>query len=160
MLHEKLSTLLDPRSPRTNISALVEIKPGVGGSESSLFLSDLLRMYSRYATLRGWTAKIISSEDKEGGGLKNAILEIDGEGAYDCLQWESGVHRVQRVPKTEASGRVHTSTVQVLVRSPRLLHPLSMDSCPLAFRSYLIPKKLLMWTQMETFWMRMMSELK
>ncbi|OCB88187.1 release factor [Sanghuangporus baumii] len=115
LLYEKIPALLVPRSIATDVSALIELKPGVGGSESSLFLSDLLRMYTRYANLRRWTAKIISSDNKDGGGLKYAILEIGGEGAYECLQWENGVHRVQRIPKTEASGRVHTSTVQVLV---------------------------------------------
>ncbi|KAL5504872.1 MRF1 [Sanghuangporus vaninii] len=115
LLHEKIPALLVPRSIATDVSALIELKPGVGGSESSLFLSDLLRMYTRYASLCSWTAKIISSDNKDGGGLKYAILEIGGEGAYECLRWENGVHRVQRIPKTEASGRVHTSTVQVLV---------------------------------------------
>lgn len=75
------------------MSALLEIKPGVGGSESSLFLTELLRMYSRFASLRDWTAKIVVKEEREGGGMKSAILEIIGEGAYDCLKWESGVHR-------------------------------------------------------------------
>ncbi|EJD08523.1 release factor [Fomitiporia mediterranea MF3/22] len=114
-LHDKFPALLIPHSQTSDMSALLEIKPGVGGSESSLFLADLLRMYSRFANLRGWSSKIVAQEDREGGGMKNAILEVDGEGAYDCLRWESGVHRVQRVPKTEAAGRVHTSTVQVIV---------------------------------------------
>ncbi|PAV17674.1 peptide chain release factor 1 [Pyrrhoderma noxium] len=114
-LEDAFPSLLVLPSKTNTLSALLEIKPGVGGSESSLFLQDLLRMYTRYASLRDWPSKIVAKEDRDGGGMKNAILEIVGEGAYDCLRWESGVHRVQRVPATESSGRVHTSTVQVIV---------------------------------------------
>ena len=117
-LYTKLPELLVPPSQTTGLSALVELKPGVGGSESSLFCQDLLRMYSRWATLRGWTAKPVALEEREGGGLKHAMLEIAGGGAYEWLRWESGVHRVQRVPATESAGRVHTSTVQVIVSIP------------------------------------------
>ena len=114
-LEDAFPSLLVLPSKTNTLSALLEIKPGVGGSESSLLLQDLLRMYTRYASLRDWPSKIVAKEDRDGGGMKNAILEIVGEGAYDCLRWESGVHRVQRVPATESSGRVHTSTVQVIV---------------------------------------------
>ncbi|KAH8109915.1 release factor, partial [Phellopilus nigrolimitatus] len=107
--------LLVPQSQTSDMSALIEIKPGVGGSESSLFLADLLRMYTRFGNLRGWSSKIITKEDRDGGGMKNATLEVIGDGVYDLLRWESGVHRVQRVPATESSGRVHTSTVQIIV---------------------------------------------
>lgn len=112
------STLIPPSQTQTfGLSALLELKPGVGGSEASLFLQDLLRMYTRWATSSmGWEAKVVAKEEREGGGLKNAILEVVGEGAYEWLRWESGVHRVQRVPTTESGGRVHTSTVQVIVR--------------------------------------------
>ena len=133
--------LLLPRPPPTaHLSALVELRTGVGGSEASLFLGDLLRMYTRLANarqrdaagsttpttsmqtrLRGgptaaWTPDVVSRQETESGGVKDAVLEIRGAGAYDVLRWESGVHRVQRVPATESSGRTHTSTVAVVVR--------------------------------------------
>jgi peptide chain release factor 1 len=108
-------SLLVPRSTTTHLSALLELKSGVGGSESSLFLGELLRMYIRLAHTMDWRTHIIASNDVEGGGTKDAIVEIKGEGSYDSLRWESGVHRVQRVPATEAGGRIHTSTVAVLV---------------------------------------------
>ncbi|KAI6169703.1 hypothetical protein EDD17DRAFT_1784995 [Pisolithus thermaeus] len=108
-------SLLVPPSPTRSLSALLELKAGVGGSEAALFLTDLLRVYVRYATSRGWQSSIVQSSEVTGGGLRDAIVEIKGEGAYDTLRWESGVHRVQRVPATEASGRVHTSTVTAIV---------------------------------------------
>ncbi|KAI6044508.1 hypothetical protein EDC04DRAFT_313531 [Pisolithus marmoratus] len=108
-------SLLVPPSPTRTLSALLELKAGVGGSEAALFLMDLLRVYVRYATSRGWQSSIVQSSEVMGGGLRDAIVEIKGEGAYDTLRWESGVHRVQRVPATEASGRVHTSTVAAIV---------------------------------------------
>lgn len=108
-------SLLVPLSPTRSLSALLELKAGVGGSEAALFLTDLLRVYIRYATSRGWQSSIVQSSEVTGGGLRDAIVEIKGEGAYDTLRWESGVHRVQRVPATEASGRVHTSTITTIV---------------------------------------------
>ncbi|KAF9445275.1 release factor [Macrolepiota fuliginosa MF-IS2] len=107
--------LLVPPSTTVQLGALMELKSGVGGSESSLFLADMLRMYQRLANASRWKAHIVSKNDLETGGIKDAVVEIKGEGAYDALRWESGVHRVQRVPATEASGRVHTSTVAVVV---------------------------------------------
>jgi peptide chain release factor 1 len=107
--------LLVPRSTTAHLSALVELKSGVGGSESSLFLGELLRMYIRLAHTANWRTQILASNEVDGGGTKDAIVEIKGAGSYDALRWESGVHRVQRIPTTEASGRVHTSTVAVLV---------------------------------------------
>jgi peptide chain release factor 1 len=107
--------LLVPPSSTTNLSALMELKSGVGGSEASLFLANLLRMYLRLANVNRWKAAVVGSNETDGGGTKDAIIEIKGEGAYDALRWESGVHRVQRVPATEASGRVHTSTVAIVV---------------------------------------------
>ena len=97
------------------MSALIELKAGVGGSESSLFCADLLRMYTRYAHARGWAPAVVSANASDQGGFKDAILEITGAGAYEALRAESGVHRVQRVPATESSGRVHTSTVAAVV---------------------------------------------
>lgn len=93
----------------------MEMKSGVGGSESSLFLGDLLRMYQRLANVNRWKAQVVAQNDNDGGGTKDAIIEIKGDGAYDALRFESGVHRVQRVPATESSGRVHTSTVSIVV---------------------------------------------
>jgi len=123
-LLESLSTtfpsLLVPISPTIHLSALVELKSGVGGSEASLFLSDLLRVYLRYAQTMRWKAEIIGKSDSDGGGIKDAVVEVKGVGAYDGLKWESGVHRVQRVPATEAKGRVHTSTVAAIVSIPTI----------------------------------------
>lgn len=110
-------SLLVPPSTTAHLSALMEMKSGVGGSESGLFLADLLRMYQRLANVNRWKAQIVAQNDNDGGGTKDAIIEVKGEGAYDALRWESGVHRVQRVPATESSGRVHTSTVAIVVRA-------------------------------------------
>lgn len=112
---DSLTKSLLPQSATAELSALIELKPGVGGSEASLFLEDLLRMYTRLSVTKGWQAKLASKDDRDEGGLKFATLEVTGHGAYDEFRWESGVHRVQRVPATEASGRVHTSTVSVVV---------------------------------------------
>jgi len=97
------------------MSALLELKSGVGGSEASLFLGDLLRVYLRYAEAMKWKAEIVEKNESDGGGVRDAIVEVKGVGAYDGLKWESGVHRVQRVPATESKGRVHTSTVAAVV---------------------------------------------
>lgn len=113
-MHDLPNALLPP-SETEGLSALVELKAGVGGSESSLFAAELLRMYGRFARLNGWEPTMLASSESDGGGLKDVILEVKGACAYDALRWESGVHRVQRVPATEASGRLHTSTVAALV---------------------------------------------
>ncbi|KAF8066832.1 hypothetical protein FPV67DRAFT_1417323 [Lyophyllum atratum] len=115
LVETTVPALLIPPSTTTHLSAMLELKSGVGGSESSLFLANLLRMYLRLANVRRWQASVVSQNENEGGGIKDAIVEVKGEGAYEALRWESGVHRVQRVPATEASGRVHTSTVAVIV---------------------------------------------
>ncbi|KAJ7449955.1 peptide chain release factor 1 [Mycena latifolia] len=108
-------TILAPPSRTTHLSALMELKSGVGGSEASLFLGEMVRMYLRLAQVSRWKGDVVVSNELEGGGVKDAVVEFKGPGAYDALQWESGVHRVQRVPATEQSGRVHTSTVAVVV---------------------------------------------
>ena len=108
-------SLIIPPSSTAHMSALMELKAGVGGSESNLFLGELMRMYLRYAQSVKWKTTTVSSLNTPEGGVKNAVVEFKGPGAYDSLRWESGVHRVQRVPATEASGRVHTSTVAVVV---------------------------------------------
>ncbi|KAH9956159.1 hypothetical protein BC827DRAFT_1233146 [Russula dissimulans] len=115
LLKHDLPNAILPSSETENLSALVELKAGVGGSESSLFVAELLRMYGRFSRLNDWEPTVLSSSESDGGGFKDAILEVKGLGAYDALRWESGVHRVQRVPATEASGRVHTSTVAAVV---------------------------------------------
>jgi peptide chain release factor 1 len=115
MVQNTFPSLLIPPSTTKRLSALMELKSGVGGSESSLFLSDMLRMYQRLANSANWKSSIVVKNETEGGGIKDAIVEIKGEGAYDALRWESGVHRVQRVPATESNGRTHTSTVAIVV---------------------------------------------
>lgn len=117
-----LPTLLVSASPTARLGALFELKSGVGGAEASLFLGEMLRMYVRLADSRGWRAATVAQNETDGGGVKDAILEIAGEGAYDALRWESGVHRVQRVPATETGGRTHTSTVAVVVRLLQRFH--------------------------------------
>jgi peptide chain release factor 1 len=104
-------------SSSSTFSAIIELKSGVGGDEASLFLGTVLRMYTRLASTNGFKPSIVSSTALEGsgGGYKEALLEVEGEGSYDLFRWETGVHRVQRVPATETSGRTHTSTITVLV---------------------------------------------
>ncbi|KAH9853811.1 release factor [Lenzites betulinus] len=115
LVENTFPTLLVPSSDTAHLSAIIELRAGVGGSESALFVGDLVRMYTRAAQADGWDVSMISSNVLETGGIKDAIMEVKGNGVYDALRWESGVHRVQRVPATEANGRVHTSTVSVMV---------------------------------------------
>ena len=110
-----LRELMRPRDPNDERNVIIEIRAGTGGDEASLFAADLLRAYLRYAEDRGWKADVMSTSESGVGGLKEVILEITGRGAYSRLKYESGVHRVQRVPVTEASGRIHTSTATVAV---------------------------------------------
>jgi peptide chain release factor 1 len=114
-LEERLTLLLLPKDPRDERNVIVEIRAGAGGDEAALFAADLFRMYSLYATNRGWTADVLSSSEIGIGGYKEIIFEVRGSGAYSRLKWESGAHRVQRVPTTETSGRIHTSTATVAV---------------------------------------------
>jgi peptide chain release factor 1 len=114
-LEEALKTALRPRDPRDDRNVIVEIRGGTGGDEAALFAADLYRMYSRYADQRGWTTEVLSSSPIGIGGLKEVIFEVRGQGAYSRMKYESGVHRVQRVPATEAQGRIHTSTATVAV---------------------------------------------
>ncbi len=111
----ELRTLLLPKDPNDEKDVILEIRAGAGGDEASLFAQDLFRMYSRFAEKRGWKLEVVDTSYSPIGGLKEAIAEIHGRGAYALLKYESGVHRVQRVPKTEASGRIHTSTATVAV---------------------------------------------
>ncbi len=114
-LYRQLQLLLLPRDPNDDKSVIVEIRGGVGGEESALFAHSLFRMYSMYANARGWKIELLNYNDTELGGIKEADFVINGKGAYSRLKYESGVHRVQRVPETESGGRVHTSTATVAV---------------------------------------------
>ncbi len=114
-LEARLKDMLLPRDPRDQKNVIVEIRAGAGGDEAGLFAADLFRMYSRYADGRGWRAAVLSSNESGIGGFKEMIFEVNGKGAYSRLKYESGVHRVQRVPSTESSGRIHTSTATVAV---------------------------------------------
>ena len=114
-LYEKLQILLLPRDPNDEKSVIVEIRGGVGGEESALFAHSLFRMYSMYAAKMGWKVELLNYNETELGGVKEADFVIDGRGAYSRMKYESGVHRVQRVPETESGGRVHTSTATVAV---------------------------------------------
>ena len=114
-LEASLQILLLPKDPTDERNIVLEIRGGAGGEEAALFAAQLLRMYTRYAETQGWKIDMISSNVTGIGGVKEAILAVEGGGAYSRLKYESGVHRVQRVPATEASGRIHTSTVTVAV---------------------------------------------
>ena len=112
---EDLRILLLPKDPNDDKNVIVEIRGGAGGDEAALFAGDLFRMYTRYAENQGWRSEILDANAPDLGGFKEVVFSIQGEGAYSKLKYESGVHRVQRVPTTEASGRIHTSTVTVAV---------------------------------------------
>jgi peptide chain release factor 1 len=114
-LLRRLKLSLIPKDPASDRDVIVEIRAGAGGDEAGLFAADLFRMYSRYAQAKGWQAGVIDSNQSERGGFKELIFEIKGKGAFSRLKHERGVHRVQRVPVTEASGRIHTSTATVAV---------------------------------------------
>ena len=114
-MEEELKLLLLPRDPADEKGIILEVRAGAGGEEAALFAAELVRMYSRFAESQGWKMEILSSHQTGVGGVKEAILGIEGRGAYSHLKFESGVHRVQRVPVTESSGRIHTSTVTVAV---------------------------------------------
>jgi len=114
-LFEKLQILLLPKDPNDEKSVIVEIRGGVGGEESALFAHSLFRMYSMFAAKQGWSIELLNYNETELGGVKEADFIVNGRGAYSRLKYESGVHRVQRVPETESGGRVHTSTATVAV---------------------------------------------
>ena len=112
---EDLKVLLLPKDPNDEKNVILEVRAGTGGEEAALFGSDLLRMYSRYAERKGWKTELMEINDTGLGGIKEAVMLIKGKGAYSRLKYESGAHRVQRVPETESSGRVHTSAATVAV---------------------------------------------
>ena len=114
-LEEKLQILLLPKDPNDDKNIIIEIRGGAGGDEAALFAGDLFRMYTKYAESQGWRCEIIDAHEPELGGFKEVVFSVDGENVYSKMKFESGVHRVQRVPATETQGRVHTSTVTVAV---------------------------------------------
>lgn len=114
-LEERLKILLLPKDPNDEKNIMLEVRAGAGGDEASIWAGDLVRMYSRYAESQNWRIKLLSESTADMGGFKEAILEIQGDSVYSKLKYESGVHRVQRVPVTEAGGRVHTSTATVAI---------------------------------------------
>ncbi len=114
-LEDALNLLLLPRDPRDDANLFLEIRAGTGGDEAALFAGDLFRMYSRFAESRGWRVELLSANPGEHGGFKEVVARIEGEGAYAQLKFESGTHRVQRVPETESQGRIHTSAATVAI---------------------------------------------
>ncbi len=114
-LVEQIKLLLLPKDPRDERNVIVEIRAGAGGDEAGIFAADLYRLYTRYAEKRNWKTDLLSSNDTGVGGFKEVIFQVHGQGAYSRLKYESGVHRVQRVPITESQGRIHTSTATVAV---------------------------------------------
>ena len=112
---QELKLLLLPKDPDDEKNVIVEIRAGTGGEEAALFAGDLFRMYTRYAEAQGWKVEILNANPTELGGFKEIIFMVEGKGAYNRLKFESGVHRVQRVPVTEAGGRIHTSAASVIV---------------------------------------------
>ena len=114
-LEEKLKILLLPKDPNDDKNVIVEIRAGAGGDEAALFAAEIYRMYVHYAESRRWKVETIEAEETGIGGMKNVTFMITGAGAYSVMKYESGVHRVQRVPDTESGGRIHTSTITVAV---------------------------------------------
>jgi peptide chain release factor 1 len=115
VLFGEIKLLMIPKDPNDAKNVMIEIRAGTGGDEAALFAADLFRMYSRYAERQGWKLEVLSMSDSGAGGIKEVIAMIEGRNVYSRLKYESGVHRVQRVPATEASGRIHTSTATVAV---------------------------------------------
>jgi peptide chain release factor 1 len=137
-LRAALRLALLPQDPHDDKSVIVEIRAGAGGDEAALFAADLFRTYSRYAERHGWQTDLVSASETGGGGFKEIIFEVRGPGAYSRLKYESGVHRVQRVPVTEAAGRIHTSTATVAVLPEAAEVDVQIDPADLAidvFRS-------------------------
>src|SRR5579862_5342684 len=114
-MESEIRVLLLPKDAADDKNVILEVRAGTGGDEAALFAGDLLRMYQRYADLHGWSMTLLEESDGDAGGYKEVIAKISGKGAYARLKYESGVHRVQRVPETEASGRIHTSAATVAV---------------------------------------------
>ncbi len=135
-LEARLRRLLIPPDERDDKDVIVEIRSGAGGDEASLFAADLFRMYSRYAELRGWKVEVMSQSPTDLGGLRETIVSISGDDVYRHLKYESGVHRVQRVPDTESGGRIHTSTATVVVLPEAEEVDLEIDPSDLEIDTY------------------------
>ncbi|MBN1178980.1 MAG: peptide chain release factor 1 [Anaerolineae bacterium] len=135
-LERKLRLMLLPKDPRDGRNVIVEIRAGAGGDEAGLFSADLFRMYTRYAERQGWSTEILSENETGIGGFKEVVFEIRGKGAYSRLKYESGVHRVQRIPATESAGRVHTSTATVAVLPEVDEVEVTIDPKDLEFEAY------------------------
>ncbi len=114
-IEDELKKLLVPKDPEDERNVMLEIRAGTGGDEASIFAGDLLRMYTRFCELKGWDVSLVNASEGTAGGYKEIVLEVSGNNVYGTMKFESGVHRVQRVPKTEAQGRVHTSAASVAV---------------------------------------------
>ncbi|MBP6661201.1 MAG: PCRF domain-containing protein, partial [Chitinophagales bacterium] len=114
-MEDDIRFLLIPKDPEDDKNAILEIRAGTGGDEASIFAGDLLRMYLKYCENKGWTTEIMNENAGTAGGFKEVVVEVTGDGVYGVLKYESGVHRVQRVPETESQGRVHTSAASVAV---------------------------------------------
>jgi peptide chain release factor 1 len=115
IMEDDIRLLLIPKDPEDDKNAIIEIRAGTGGDESGIFVGDLFRMYSKYAAQQGWKMEVVDENESAAGGYKEIVAEITGEGVYGTLKYESGVHRVQRVPETETQGRVHTSAATVAI---------------------------------------------
>ena len=136
-LEQELTLQLVPRDPDDDANLFLEIRAGAGGDEAAIFAGDLFRMYSRFAERQGWSVEVLSSSEGEHGGYKEIISRVVGKGAYAKLKFESGVHRVQRVPETEAQGRVHTSTCTVAVfPEPEDVGEIEIDKSDLQIDTY------------------------
>jgi peptide chain release factor 1 len=115
LLERELQLMLLPKDADDEGSAIIEVRAGTGGDEAALFAGDLYRMYQRYASTRGWRVELVSASEGDAGGYKEIIAEVQGQGVFGRMKFESGVHRVQRVPATEAQGRIHTSAATVAI---------------------------------------------
>lgn len=135
-LERQIQVLLLPKDPNDRKNVIMEIRAGVGGEESALFAGSLTRMYSMYAESHGWNVEVNSANETELGGVKEISLTINGEGAWSRLKYESGVHRVQRVPETESGGRVHTSTVTVAVLPEMAEVDVNLDAADVDMQVY------------------------
>ena len=136
VLLEKIQKMLIPRDPEDECDAIMEIRGGAGGDEGNIFAGDLYRMYTRYAESRGWKVSVMEASPSEAGGFSQIIFSIKGEDVYKFMKWESGVHRVQRVPKTETQGRIHTSTATVLCQPEIEEDVFELDMKDLTFETH------------------------
>ena len=135
-LEKELKILLIPKDPNDDNNTILEIRSGTGGDEAALFAGDLMRMYTRYVERKNWKSEIITLHENTGGGIKEAIISIKGSGAYGNMKFESGVHRVQRVPETESSGRLHTSAATVAVLPEIEDIDMNINDCDIKIDTY------------------------